>query len=48
MERKYTFPMGIYIIVLFKYYYCYFPDPLELVTDNLGKHFDISEEKLAF
>ena len=48
MVRNYTFPTFISIIVVFKFYYCYFTHPLELVTDSLGKHFDISEGKLAF
>ena len=47
MVRNYTFPTVISIIVVFKFYYCYFTDPLELVTDSLGKHFHISEEKLT-
>ena len=48
MVRNYTFPTFISIIVVFRFYYCYFTHPLELVTDRLGKHFHISEEKLAF
>ena len=48
MVRNYTFPTVIYIIVVFKFYYFYFTHPLELVTDSLGKNFNISEAKLAF
>ena len=48
MVRKYTLKTIISIIVVFKFYYCYLTHPLELVIDSLGKHFPISEEKLAF
>ena len=48
MVRNYTLKTIISIIVVFKFYYFYLTHPLELFTDSLGKHFDISEEKLAF
>ena len=48
MVRNYTLSTVISIIVVFKFYYCYFTHPLELVTYSIGKHFVISEEKLAF
>ena len=48
MVRNYTLKTVISIIAVFKFYYCYLNHPLELVTDSLGKHFHISEAKLAF
>ena len=48
MVRTYTLKTIISIIVVFKFYCFYLNPPLELVTDRLGKHFEISEEKLAF
>ena len=48
MVRKNTLKIVISIIVVFKFYYCYMTHALELVTDRLGKHFHISEEKLEF
>ena len=33
---------------MLKFYYGHFTHPLELVTDSLGKHFEISKEKMAF
>ena len=47
MVRKNTLKLVISIIVVFKLYYCYLTHPLELVTDILGKHFHISEEKIG-
>ena len=48
MVRNYTLKIGISIIVVFKFYYCYLNHPLELVTDNVGKQFHSLEEKMVF
>ena len=37
MVRKNTLKTINSIIVVFKFYYCYFTHPLELVTYSLGK-----------
>ena len=47
MVRNYTFPTVISIIVVFKFYYCYFTHPLELVTDSLGIFFSYFRGKIG-